>query len=288
MEAETIAERDAQAGDGGAKRRQIMDGARAVFLSDGFDGASMNDIARAAGVSKGTLYAYFDSKEQLFEALIREDRSQQAERLCSLPVDRSDPRALLGALGHRLIEVMTRPETIAHVRVVIAATAKFPRLGRAFYEAGPLYGTQKLAAQLDAFVEFGLARNRRYATRGAAVPRPLSVRRAQAAAFRRRRFGGAERDRRRGRRRGRRLSESLSRLAHGRPAHGLKRPSARLAFPPSRRYRSAPDRRLPRSHRLAVQDVALSRRKLGFDSPWERQFTRRAGSSRITTLPQFG
>ena len=84
MEAETIAERDAQAGDGGAKRRQIMDGARAVFLSDGFDGASMNDIARAAGVSKGTLYAYFDSKEQLFEALIREDRSQQAERLCSL------------------------------------------------------------------------------------------------------------------------------------------------------------------------------------------------------------
>ncbi|MGO4872247.1 MAG: TetR/AcrR family transcriptional regulator [Roseiarcus sp.] len=155
MEAETIAERDAQAGDGGAKRRQIMDGARAVFLSDGFDGASMNDIARAAGVSKGTLYAYFDSKEQLFEALIREDRSQQAERLCSLPVDRSDPRALLGALGHRLIEVMTRPETIAHVRVVIAATAKFPRLGRAFYEAGPLYGTQKLAAQLDAFVESG-------------------------------------------------------------------------------------------------------------------------------------
>jgi AcrR family transcriptional regulator len=41
--------------DGGAKRRQIMEGARTVFLADGFDGASMNDIARAAGVSKGTL-----------------------------------------------------------------------------------------------------------------------------------------------------------------------------------------------------------------------------------------
>ena len=60
---------------------QIMDGARTVFLRDGFDGASMNDIARVAGVSKGTLYVYFDSKEQLFEALIREDRKQQAERL---------------------------------------------------------------------------------------------------------------------------------------------------------------------------------------------------------------
>ena len=39
--------------DGGAKRRQILDGARAVFLQDGFDGASMNDVARAAGVARG-------------------------------------------------------------------------------------------------------------------------------------------------------------------------------------------------------------------------------------------
>jgi AcrR family transcriptional regulator len=155
MDAEIIAEHDAHAGDGGAKRRQIMDGARTVFLSAGFDGASMNDIAHAAGVSKGTLYAYFDSKEQLFEALVREDKEQQAERLCALPLDRSDPRALLGALGRSLLEAMIRPETIAHVRVVIAATAKFPRLSRAFYEAGPLYGTQKLAAQLDAFVKSG-------------------------------------------------------------------------------------------------------------------------------------
>ncbi len=48
-----------------------MDGARSVFLAAGFDGASMNDIARSAGVSKGTLYAYFNSKDELFEAIIR-------------------------------------------------------------------------------------------------------------------------------------------------------------------------------------------------------------------------
>ncbi len=155
MEAEIIAEREAQPGDGGAKRRQVMDGARAVFLSAGFDGASMNDIARAAGVSKGTLYAYFDSKEQLFEALIREERSQQAERLCAFPADASDPGGQLRAFGRRLIEMMARPETVAHVRVVIAATGKFPRLGRAFYEAGPRYGVQKLAARLGAFAESG-------------------------------------------------------------------------------------------------------------------------------------
>jgi Bacterial regulatory proteins, tetR family len=52
-----------------AKRRQIMEGAREVFLSQGFDAASMGKIARKARVSKGTLYVYFDSKERLFEAL---------------------------------------------------------------------------------------------------------------------------------------------------------------------------------------------------------------------------
>ena len=55
-----------------AKRRQILDGARRVFLSAGFDGASMGEIAKAARVSKGTLYVYFDSKEALFEALTLE------------------------------------------------------------------------------------------------------------------------------------------------------------------------------------------------------------------------
>ena len=56
----------------GAKRRQIMDGASAVFLAQGFDAASMGEIARAAGVSKGTLYVYFENKEQLFEATVHQ------------------------------------------------------------------------------------------------------------------------------------------------------------------------------------------------------------------------
>ncbi len=155
MEAEIIDETGAPSNDGGAKRRQVMDGARAVFLNAGFDGASMNDIARAAGVSKGTLYAYFDSKEQLFEALIREERGQQAERLCAFPPEPSDPDAQLRGFGRRLVEMMARPETVAHVRVVIAATGKFPRLGQVFYEAGPHYGVQKLAERLQVFVEAG-------------------------------------------------------------------------------------------------------------------------------------
>jgi AcrR family transcriptional regulator len=138
-----------------AKRRQIMDGAWTVFMSDGFDGASMNEIARAAGVSKGTLYVYFDSKEQLFEALIREFRTQQAERVCIFPQDARDLGELLHGFGYRLVEMMTRPDNLAHLRVVIAAAGKFPRLGQAFYEAGPCHGIRKLAEKLRDYVAAG-------------------------------------------------------------------------------------------------------------------------------------
>ena len=138
----------------GVKRRQILDGARTVFLSDGFDGASMNDIARVAGVSKGTLYVYFESKEQLFEALIREDKKHQSERLAPWP-EPNDAREFLGAYGRRLISIMTRPEMIAQVRMVTAATGKFPRLGQAFYEAGPCYGMRTLSAHLATLTEKG-------------------------------------------------------------------------------------------------------------------------------------
>jgi AcrR family transcriptional regulator len=58
------------AAEDGAKRRQIVEGARQIFLARGFDAASMSDIARAAGVSKGTLYVYFENKEQLFQAIV--------------------------------------------------------------------------------------------------------------------------------------------------------------------------------------------------------------------------
>jgi len=55
-----------------SKRRQILDGARKVFMDLGFDGASMGEIARSAGVSKGTLYVYFADKSRLFEAIVEE------------------------------------------------------------------------------------------------------------------------------------------------------------------------------------------------------------------------
>jgi AcrR family transcriptional regulator len=140
--------------DGGAKRRQVLDGARTVFLNDGFDGASMNDIARVAGVSKGTLYVYFESKEALFEALIREDRKQQAERFVPTGEWRT-AREYLAKYGLRLVEALMRPDLIAQSRMVISASAKFPRFGQAFFEAGPCHGIKRLTTQFEQFVRSG-------------------------------------------------------------------------------------------------------------------------------------
>ena len=63
------------AGADPVKRGQILDGAKRVFMKLGYDAASMNDVTREAGVSKGTIYVYFQSKEDLFGALVEREKS---------------------------------------------------------------------------------------------------------------------------------------------------------------------------------------------------------------------
>ena len=137
------------------KRRQILDGARHVFMGAGFDGASMGEIARTAGVSKGTLYVYFDSKEALFEALTLEEKRGLAEALFRLDADDPDVAAVLTRLGTTYLIEMVRPEHVAVIRMVIGACEKFPRFGQAFFEAGPAMGVARLTAYLDAQVTAG-------------------------------------------------------------------------------------------------------------------------------------
>ena len=137
------------AGQDPEKRCQILAGAREVFLERGFDAASMGDIARAAGVSKGTLYVYFKDKVDLFTALVRTQCSATAERVFHLDVD-GDIAEALRRLGHSYVEMMIRPENIATLRTVIAVGGKFPEIGRQFFEAGPCEGTRRLAAFLRA------------------------------------------------------------------------------------------------------------------------------------------
>lgn len=132
-----------------AKARQILDGARTVFLAQGFDAASMNDIAREAGVSKGTIYAHFPSKDALFAALIREDKRQQAEQL-SIYDDLDGPIAeVLPRIGFAIMDLILEPGHVAQTRTVAAVAPRFPEIGRAFYEAGPEYGHRRFAAFLE-------------------------------------------------------------------------------------------------------------------------------------------
>ena len=158
MNEQTVLERaqPSYADDDSAKRRQIIEGARAVFLAQGFDAASMNDIARAAGVSKGTLYVYFRHKEELFEAIVEQECEAQAEGIFDLNPDDHDVAAVLTQLGNAYVGFLCRPEKASAIRTVIAIAHRMPELGRKFYESGPAKGIAQLTDYIAAQVEAGV------------------------------------------------------------------------------------------------------------------------------------
>jgi AcrR family transcriptional regulator len=139
-----------------AKRRQIMDGARATFLAQGFDGASMGEIARHAGVSKGTLYVYFDSKERLFQAIFEEERKGQAEQVFALDSEDHDVEAQLSRLGRDFVRFLCDPTRVSPLRTVISIADRMPELGKRFYETGPAFGVARVARYLEDQVAAGI------------------------------------------------------------------------------------------------------------------------------------
>jgi AcrR family transcriptional regulator len=139
------------------KRRQIIDGACRVFLERGFDAASMGEIARAARVSKGTLYVYFKSKEELFEAIVEEQCNAQAEQIFSFDGNDRDVEAVLTRLGDTFVHFLCRrPGGISPLRTVIAIADRMPELGAKFYRAGPALGIGSLKAYLEQQVAAGV------------------------------------------------------------------------------------------------------------------------------------
>ena len=130
------------------KRAQILDGARAVFLVEGFDGASMEAIAHAAGVSKGTLYTYFKGKDELFTSLVAAYQNRSLEETFRSLNKASDPRENLETLARNYLARVHEPENLALLRVVVGTSAKFPSLGRAFYKTGMHPPVERLAQYL--------------------------------------------------------------------------------------------------------------------------------------------
>jgi AcrR family transcriptional regulator len=137
------------------KRRQILDGAHQVFTARGFDAASMNDIAGAAGVSKGTLYVYFQDKEHLFVALIEREREAQKRGAFEALNDDTDPVRALSKFGQCLVRMINDEFAVSAHRVVIGVAERMPDLGRGFYENGPMLGAGLISRYLDRMVAEG-------------------------------------------------------------------------------------------------------------------------------------
>ena len=135
-----------------SKRRQILDGARRVFMNLGFDGASMGEIARACGVSKGTLYVYFADKNRLFEAIVEQESIEQGKMAFNFDPDR-DVETTLREFGRDYLKLLCRPGGGSAIRTVMAIAERMPEVGRRFYEKVLQKNISQLASYLAARVK---------------------------------------------------------------------------------------------------------------------------------------
>ena len=137
-----------------SKRRQILDGARKVFMDLGFDGASMGEIARAAGVSKGTLYVYFADKSRLFEAIVEEEKLEQGKIAFNFDPDR-DVDTTLPEFGRAYVGLLCRPGGGSAIRTVMAIAERMPEVGRRYYERVLQKTINRLAGHLQVHEKAG-------------------------------------------------------------------------------------------------------------------------------------
>ena len=142
-------------GQDSEKRRQILDGAREVFRAKGYEGASMDAIAKAAGVSKGTLYVYFTNKDELFERLITDEKQELAAALDAFQPTAESFRDNLRAFAISFNELLTGDNHMSTIRMVIGAVEKFPAVGGMFFRAGAERGTTRLTEVFGEAVKDG-------------------------------------------------------------------------------------------------------------------------------------
>lgn len=139
----------------GRKFDQVLAAAREVFLAEGFEGASVDDIARAAQVSKATLYKYFPDKRLLFIEVANAECRRQADLAIaqiqsSAPVGEALYCAAMTMVRFHLSDLGQQT-----YRIAVAEAARFPEIGRAFYNAGPTIAREALQADLRRRVAAG-------------------------------------------------------------------------------------------------------------------------------------
>jgi AcrR family transcriptional regulator len=138
----------------GRKYDQVVAGARDVFMAQGFEGASVDLIAKEAGVSKATLYSYFPDKRILFVEVAKQECNHQANR--ALQIDQQDVpvREMLTKVATNMMEFLTSPFAQRIFRICVAESDRFPELGREFYLSGP----KLMEDRLTQYFQFATAR----------------------------------------------------------------------------------------------------------------------------------
>jgi TetR/AcrR family transcriptional regulator, mexJK operon transcriptional repressor len=129
------------------KAESILAAAQRTFLASGFGAASMDAIAREAGASKATLYAYFASKEELFGAVVARESERYARGFSADALDPADVAASLTLIANRFLRLLLSPDVIAINRIIIGEVARFPVLAEVFWRAGP----ERIRVQVEGF-----------------------------------------------------------------------------------------------------------------------------------------
>lgn len=141
------------------KRRAILEAATEIFLHQGYLGASMDEVAARAGVSKQTVYKQVVSKEALFVAVVGAmtgAAGDEVQREIAKLGEQDDPEKELLAYAERQLTVVLTPRLMQLRRLVIGEANRFPALGRALYDGGPGRAVAGLAMAFARWTERGL------------------------------------------------------------------------------------------------------------------------------------
>ena len=142
----------------GRKWSQVLDGARTVFLRDGFEGASVDDIVREAGVSKATLYSYFPDKRLLFLEVAKIECQAQSDAAVAQVEASGDLREALTQAATRMVRFFMSDVGMQVYRIVVGESQRFPEIGREFYASGPARVREILKSFLQKGVDEGKLR----------------------------------------------------------------------------------------------------------------------------------
>lgn len=125
-----------------AKEQEVLDVATAYFLQQGYQGASINAMARSSGISKESIYRYFSSKKQLFEAVIGRELVEYREKVLRLDAASKtmELREALITIAETVLGFITTDRQLALRRLVFEEATRSPDVGQHYFKIGPEQG----------------------------------------------------------------------------------------------------------------------------------------------------